>query len=189
MLQFPSNCARTDAVHAVSWASPFFSTSPSPSLSHTPASSCRAAYLLFSHCWMLKRPSVVISSEKQFFSFYEPGFCLILPSEHKVKHKSIFCKSPELGFSFVSQHSWLQACVSYIWDVDRTGIIVLSFSPLPESVTVLTTSSVLLYVCLYFTELSLMSWLKEEAKFSYSSWSPHHHLLSLCFLHRQAFSG
>lgn len=94
---------------------------------------------------------------KTFFFFYVLVFCLIMVSEHKVKHKSISCKSPELGFSFdqaqwanpnqwKQQHSWLQACVSYIWHVDRIGMIVLSFSPLPKSVTALTTSSVLLSV-------------------------------------------
>lgn len=71
-----------------------------------------------------------------FFSFYVPVFCLIMVSEHKVKHKSIFCKSPELGFSFdqtqwANPDRWKQqrssdvrlACLIF-WHVDRMGIIV-----------------------------------------------------------------
>ena len=40
-----------------------------------------------------------------FFPFYVPVICLIMASEHEVKHKGIFGKSPEVGFTF-AQTQW-----------------------------------------------------------------------------------
>lgn len=84
-------------------------------------------------CW---RDHLLCSLKNIFFSFYVPVFCLIMASEHKVKHKSIFCKSPEPGFSFdqtqwANPNWWKQqhssdfrlACLIF-WHVDRMGIIV-----------------------------------------------------------------
>lgn len=85
-------------------------------------------------CW---RDHLLLCSQKNiFFSFYVPVFCLIMASEHKVKHKSIFCKSPELGFSFdqtqwANPNRWKQqhscdfrfGCLIF-WHVDCMRIIV-----------------------------------------------------------------